>query len=445
MIKSDVVQNIVISPGPGSPTVPADVGIVPQVLQQFVDLPILGVCLGHQALASCHGAAVVRAPEPCHGRLSDIQHNGHELFEGMPSGKGSGFRAVRYHSLVVEEQSLPSCLQPICWTAGGDVALTVREEAVHSSASDDKLLMGIAHRSRPHFGVQYHPESVATGFGEQLLRNFLRITTEELSLRSQLPPVPTPTPPPFQPQDLIAPSPNLLPLPRCSSPQPSALSLSWQAIAWPAGLDSRDIFAAMQWSGQQDTFWLDSSDTERARFSFMGGPGGPLWRKFLFKLPQSTDSPTADTQHQRLGLLTEIQPDGSQQQHRCNLREWLDAHMRTNALRGDSADLPFDLVGGLVGFLGYEMKAETGGSNAHDSRCPSTLAMHPCLTCHSAHWLTARDSAVTRAFLSGVLPDLFFSRPRCVLLTRPKKTINSRPSITAHHSAHPSQRPHRQN
>lgn len=388
MINSDVVHNIVISPGPGSPTVPADVGIVPQVLQQFVDLPILGVCLGHQVLASCHGAAVVRAPEPCHGRLSDIQHDGHELFEGMPSGKGSGFRAVRYHSLVVEEDSLPSCLKPICWTAGGDVALTVREEAVRSSASDDKLLMGIAHRSRPHFGVQYHPESVATGFGEQLLRNFLRITTEELSLHSQPPGVPIPTPPPFQPQDPIPPSPNLSPQQQSPSPQPSALSLSWQAIAWPAGLDSRDIFAAMQWSGRQDTFWLDSSDTERARFSFMGGPGGPLWRKFLFKLPQSTDdSATTDTQHQPLGLLTETHPDGSQQQHRCSLREWLDVYMRTNAICGDGADLSFDLVGGLVGFLGYEMKAETGGANAHNSRCrpPPPAGPHdtrpPCLPC----------------------------------------------------------------
>lgn len=380
MINADVVQNIVISPGPGSPSVPADVGVVPQVLRQFAEVPILGVCLGHQALASVHGAAVVRAPEPCHGRLSDIQHNGHELFADMPSGKGSGFRVVRYHSLVVEEPTLPAYLQPICWTAGGDVALTVREEVAKSSSSDDRLLMGIAHRSRPHFGVQYHPESVATGFGKQLMRNFLRIAADSLSLHSHLPALPAPPPPQLQPQSPFPPGYSIPP----SLDASAQLSLSWKAIAWPVGMDSRDVFAAMQWSGQAETFWLDSSDTERARFSFMGGPGGPLWRKFLFNLPPAAHSPGADAGGQRQGVLTEIKRDGSQEQHCCSFRAWVDAYMRRNAVRCDGDELPFDFVGGLVGFLGYEMKAESGGANAHSSRwapLPTTAVHTPAHAC----------------------------------------------------------------
>lgn len=369
LIQGNLVQNIVISPGPGTPVVPADVGIVPQVLRRFHDVPILGVCLGHQALANVYGASVLRAPEPCHGRLSDIQHNGHELFADIPSGKGSGFRVVRYHSLVVEEESLPADLEPICWTAGGDVSLAVRDEAMCSSSSDDKLLMGIAHTSQPHFGVQYHPESVATGFGEQLLRNFTRITVNHNSLRSQLPAIPTPAQPPCQPK----PHPHLssgtmLPTGQRSSPaQP--LSLAWHDIPWPTGMDSQDIFAALRWSGKQDTFWLDSSDVERARFSFMGGPGGPLWRKYLFQLSPNRPHGSPATAETGAGLLTEVKQDGTRQQHRCSLRQWLNEHMCTHAVRDTGEDIPFDFIGGLVGYLGYEMKAECGGSNAHDSRC----------------------------------------------------------------------------
>eukprot|EP00892_Ulva_mutabilis_P002610 jgi/Ulvmu1/1234/UM109_0032.1 len=374
LIEKGHIHNIVISPGPGTPTVAEDVGVVPQVLQHFADVPILGVCLGHQALADVHGASVVRAPEPCHGRLSDIQHNGHELFLDIPSGKESGFRVVRYHSLVVEEESLPSHLQPICWTAGGDVSLTVRDEELQSSSSDDKLLMGIAHRYRPHFGVQYHPESVATGFGEQLLRNFTRITVDHHCQRSQLPVIPAPAALPFRPPPAaIPPSSSLLTQRKVQTPAPS-LSLAWQTIPWPQGMDSQAVFAAMQWSGQQDTFWLDSSDTERARFSFMGGPGGPLWRKYLFKLLPSIDCNSARQPGQITGLLTETLQDGTQHQYRCSLRAWLNEHMCTHAAE-DQAELPFDFIGGLVGYLGYEMKAECGGDNTHESPHPDAAFM----------------------------------------------------------------------
>jgi para-aminobenzoate synthetase len=98
-------DNIVISPGPGSPTCAADIGICMRILYECKDIPILGVCLGHQALGYANGAQVVHAPEPVHGRLSEIEHTGYQLFNGIPSGAGSGFKVVRYHSLVLDAKN----------------------------------------------------------------------------------------------------------------------------------------------------------------------------------------------------------------------------------------------------------------------------------------------------------------------------------------------------
>ncbi|KAF3966479.1 hypothetical protein CMV_009430 [Castanea mollissima] len=117
LYEENAFDNIVISPGPGSPTCPADIGICLRLLLECWDIPILGVCLGHQALGYVHGARVVHAPEPVHGRLSEIQHNGCRLFHDIPSGRDSGFKVVRYHSLVIDAKSLPKELIPIAWTS----------------------------------------------------------------------------------------------------------------------------------------------------------------------------------------------------------------------------------------------------------------------------------------------------------------------------------------
>jgi anthranilate synthase/aminodeoxychorismate synthase-like glutamine amidotransferase len=140
---------IVISPGPCTPN---EAGVSLDVFRKLsADVPILGVCLGHQALAAAFGGKVVRAPEPVHGRTSLILHNHKGLFADLPSP----FRATRYHSLIAEEQTLPTELE-----------ITAR--------TPDGLIMGLAHRSRPCFGVQFHPESVLTEHGHRLLANFLR-------------------------------------------------------------------------------------------------------------------------------------------------------------------------------------------------------------------------------------------------------------------------------
>jgi glutamine amidotransferase of anthranilate synthase or aminodeoxychorismate synthase len=153
-------SHIVISPGPGNPE---ESGISRDVIRAFSGrIPILGVCLGHQALGQVFGGRVVRAEEPCHGKVSAIRHKGEGILMGLPDP----FMATRYHSLVVEETSLP-------------------EELKVTARTDDGTVMAMEHRDFPLFGVQFHPESILTEAGMSLLRNFhgtkSRGSREELS------------------------------------------------------------------------------------------------------------------------------------------------------------------------------------------------------------------------------------------------------------------------
>ena len=143
-------DGIVLSPGPGYPD---SAGICLELVEKAADtVPLLGVCLGHQAIGQAFGGRIVRAPKLMHGKLSAIRHDGDGLFRGLPQG----FEATRYHSLVVERESLPETLQ------------------VNADA-DQGVVMGMAHLERPIFGVQFHPESIASEHGHALLANFLRI------------------------------------------------------------------------------------------------------------------------------------------------------------------------------------------------------------------------------------------------------------------------------
>ena len=142
-------ERIVISPGPGRPE---DAGITMGVVRQLGErTPILGVCLGHQAIGAVFGGQVVRAGVPMHGKTSLIEHNGRGVFSGI----SESFAASRYHSLVVAEEGLPD-----------DLEVTARTR-------DDRIIMGLRHRRWPVHGVQFHPESILTGEGHKLLRNFL--------------------------------------------------------------------------------------------------------------------------------------------------------------------------------------------------------------------------------------------------------------------------------
>lgn len=144
-------DNIVISPGPGSPVNESDFGVCAQALR-LARVPVLGVCLGHQGLVHVCGGTIGHAPEVMHGRLSAVYHDGSALFAHIPQG----FRGVRYHSLVAVEP-LPRMLRRTAWTADG-------------------VVMAVEHRRRPRWGVQFHPESICTEFGRQLLVNFRDLT-----------------------------------------------------------------------------------------------------------------------------------------------------------------------------------------------------------------------------------------------------------------------------
>src|ERR1041385_4255949 len=144
-------ERIVISPGPGTPN---DAGITLDVIQRFAGrVPLLGVCLGHQAIGQAFGGKVVRAPELMHGKASEVSHDGKTIFAGL----ADRFQAGRYHSLIVAKDSLPACLEISAMTA------------------DNNIIMGLRHREMKVEGVQFHPESILTSEGKQLLSNFLKL------------------------------------------------------------------------------------------------------------------------------------------------------------------------------------------------------------------------------------------------------------------------------
>ncbi|MFT8468007.1 MAG: aminodeoxychorismate/anthranilate synthase component II [Acetobacter syzygii] len=139
---------IVLSPGPCSPN---EAGICCDLIAAAAgNVPVFGVCLGHQSIGQVFGASVVRSPTPMHGKISPVFHNGTDVFEGLPSP----FNATRYHSLTLEPASIPEELEVTAWTADG-------------------VIMGVRHKTFPISGVQFHPESIASEHGHDLLRNFL--------------------------------------------------------------------------------------------------------------------------------------------------------------------------------------------------------------------------------------------------------------------------------
>jgi anthranilate synthase component 2 len=148
---------VVISPGPGTPD---DAGVSKELIRAASAVPMLGICLGMQSLAEVHGGSIVRAPEPVHGKTSPIHHNGSGLMSGLPDP----FIATRYHSLIVDRETVPAELEVTAWT-------------------EDGIVMGLAHREEPHHAVQFHPESYLSVDGMQLLANFLAIAGIEVGER----------------------------------------------------------------------------------------------------------------------------------------------------------------------------------------------------------------------------------------------------------------------
>ncbi|MFJ1646011.1 aminodeoxychorismate synthase component I [Streptomyces sp. NPDC088258] len=333
-------DNVIVSPGPGRPDRPADFGVCAAVIRSAA-VPVLGVCLGHQGICHAFGGTVRRAPQPYHGRISPVVHGRTDILAGLPSP----FSAVRYHSLIAENMS-------------GDI-----EEIAHTP---DGLLMAVRHRHRPLWGVQFHPESVCTEHGHQLLRNFTELTRDwyernpaaaaratPVAPATRVAPAPA-APSPVPPVPSVTSGVPVVPAPRPSSATEEVRHLRVLHRQLDIAVTAQTVYDAL-YRDSECSFWLDSSGPREGdgRFSFMGDAKGPLARVVR-----------ADVWSGLVGVEsaegTVREPGG--------FFDWLRADLA--ALRTDVPDLPFDFALGWVGYLGYELKAECGGERAHRSRHP---------------------------------------------------------------------------
>ncbi|QOV36090.1 aminodeoxychorismate synthase component I [Streptomyces ferrugineus] len=311
-------DNVVVSPGPGHPGASRDFGISARLLAEC-RLPVLGVCLGHQGIALGERSRVEPAPRPLHGHLSTVRHDERDLFRGLPQH----FTAVRYHSLAVREP-LPGTLEATAW-------------------AEDGVLMGLRHRTRPLWGVQFHPESVLTDYGHRMLVNFRNLTAERARRpRTKNTAVPS----------SAAPSPVAL-IPRPRTAGRTAYRLHTRRIA--GAVDTEAAFTRLYASSPR-AFWLDSSLVEegRSRFSFLGDDSGPLAEFVRY------DVDAGRCEIERAGR--------PPRKVAASVFDYLKRQL-TNR-RVDATGLPFDFTGGYVGYFGYETKADCGSPNQHRADTP---------------------------------------------------------------------------
>ncbi|MFF0389012.1 aminodeoxychorismate synthase component I [Kitasatospora sp. NPDC004615] len=357
-------DQVVLSPGPGDPRRAADFGICREILLGG-DLPTLGVCLGHQGMAALHGGRVSRV-EPVHGRVSAVEHDGSELFAGLPSP----FDVVRYHSLAVDR--LAPGLEATAWTADG-------------------VLMGLRHRERPYWGLQFHPESIGGRYGHRLLENFRDLTERHHRQAGRT----------LRPANRTQPA---------EAPAPGTAVRRYTVLsrALPTGWDDEVAYDRLFRAGV-NPFWLDSSrpDAELGRFSIMGDSAGPLGRTVTADAWRHTVRVT--------GPAGERTTDGA-------LLDWLDRDLRGTSTQ--LPDLPCDFALGWVGWLGYELKAECGGDRAHRSELPDAALVfatraavldHATGTTHLLALANEGQQADAAAWLdaaAGQLADAAGARPR---------------------------------
>ncbi len=299
-------DNVVISPGPGRPDRESDFGVCAEAIRRC-EKPLLGVCLGHQGIGWVEGGEVAPAPEPMHGRVIEIDHDGSPLFAGI----SSPFCATRYHSLALAPP-LPPTLREIAASKG--------------------VPMAIEHRTRPQWGLQFHPESIATEQGKRLLENFRDMSCATGGT-----------------VDLVAHMATKATL------KPSTGLTVRRLDETP---DAETAFVAL-YGESENAFWLDSSRPGvRARFSFMGDASGPLAEMVTYDI--GAEESIFDYLERRT------------------------AELRPTAL----PDLPFEFDCGFVGYLGYELKAECGYVSPHESDLPDAcflLADRVIAFDHEAH------------------------------------------------------------
>jgi para-aminobenzoate synthetase len=331
---------IVLSPGPGRPERWHDFGVCSDILRSS-EVPVLGVCLGHQGLGHVLKATVNSAPMPMHGRLSPVKHLGSGLFEDIPQD----FSVVRYHSLAVTG-SLGSNGRVTAWT-------------------EDGIVMGIEHSHRPMWGVQFHPESIATEHGRKLFENFYELAREHRRMPRNDRPKP------------VAPSKRR----RATAVGDSRVKVRLRTVEGEPS--TVELFERL-FGDARHAFWLDSADapTELARCSYLGTTTGPNQAVLEYDVEAGAVTVKRGEQSTvELGSIFEV----------------LDREMAARSIRSPSEPAP-GLLGGFVGYLGYECKADCGSSNIHRSDMPDAVLMF-------ANRLVAVDHVHHRTQLIAVCCD----------------------------------------
>ncbi|WP_437677698.1 aminodeoxychorismate synthase component I [Sorangium sp. So ce131] len=310
---------IIVSPGPGSVTNPEDFNASKDALEQD-DVPVLGVCLGLQGLAHVYGGQIAHAPVPFHGRKSVIQHDGSDLFKGVPQN----FDGVRYHSLVVRPESLPANL-------------------IVTARTDCGLIMGLQHATRPKWGVQFHPESILTAYGKQIISNFREQAYKHVGKE-----------PPgravrLESEGDVGVDGTHRRGDAGDKPEDRRrLRLFARKLA--SSIDPQTAFLQL-YAGRENCFWLDSQSAPDAssRFSFMGS--GSNESLLVCRLSGDASTCPAD-EHLTM----------------------LDRNLESVIVDSD-CDVPFEFRGGYVGFMTYEMKAAFGSQTSHRNRIPDSAWM----------------------------------------------------------------------
>lgn len=337
----------VISPGPGRPHREADTGHLSGFLSR-AGLPVLGVCLGHQIIAHAAGAAVGSAPAARHGHVTTVKQcsPGDPLLRGLPPE----FSAVRYHSLCVREPLPPS------------LEVTARAE--------DGVIMALRHKTLPRWGVQFHPESVATEYGRELIANFAALAGHPVE------------PPARESVNLTVPEPRHSPEPkgrgeewteergaqrratreRLASERPGG---EWRLIGRALRLRANpEVLFSVLFGSSASGFWLDSSMAQPglSRFSFMGDTAGPLSETLTYSAGDGnvivTDAEGIRTEP---GSMFDV------------LERRLAERRLPSGAEGVDGGLPFGFTGGYVGYFGYEMKADCGAPTPHRADTPDSV------------------------------------------------------------------------
>ncbi len=310
-------DNIVISPGPGRSDASADFGVCKDVIANAT-VPLLGVCLGHQGLAQAEGAALAEAPSLVHGLASNISHHGQGLFKGLPSP----FQGARYHSFLIQ-RPLPPMLEEIAWT-------------------DDGLVMGVSHRERPQWGVQFHPESVLTEHGYMLLENFRDLSLKASNRKSFS----------FSPPAKAK---------RVAPPVSQTRKAFWREL--PRAVDTEAVYYSL-YKDALYSFWLDSNTATMHRRA------GLTWVMRLVRM------------RWRCVIAASKGHSISRMPMARTARRWVFSSICKNRQPNvPQSPPPCPFKGGHVGWFGYELRRDCGYPTRRVSLAPDALLI-PCRPFH---------------------------------------------------------------